>query len=159
MILCSDLLCFFPITKAQSPRARSLCYTWLLYCIPQARCMYAMLSLCSFLYCQLTAIVATTRAYGMIQIVSATVRADCQCGHLSHVMGTTFRLSGVRLSSFRMCHNYLTFYFVTYYLWAVGLWLNHFRVLPLRYIGGFGEVHPFEDCNHHRGDDARAEDL
>mgnify|MGYP000667725311 CR=1 FL=1 len=43
-------------------------------------------------------------AYGVINVVSTAVRADCQCGYFQNVMCTTFRLSGVRLSSFRMCH-------------------------------------------------------
>ena len=110
--------------------------------------------------CEFASVVAAFGADSVVDVVCTTVGADSQSGHFSHVMRTTFGLSGVRLSSFRMCHNYLTFKFLLLsYLWAVGLCLNRFRVLPLRYIGGLGEVRPFEDCNHHPGDDAQAADL
>jgi len=66
------------------------------------------LSLLSLLDSQFATIVTAARAYGVVNVVCATVRADSQCRHLSFVMCTTFRLTSVRLSSFRMCHNYLT---------------------------------------------------
>mgnify|MGYP003403913237 CR=1 FL=1 len=62
------------------------------------------LGLCSLLYSQFTTIVSASRADSVIDVVSATVRAECQCWHFSFVMCTTFRGSGVRLSSFWMCH-------------------------------------------------------
>jgi len=72
-------------------------------------CCVARLSFCSLLDSEFTTIVATAGAYGVIDVMSTAVGANSQSGHYSHVMGTTFRLSGVRLSSFRMCHNYLQF--------------------------------------------------
>ena len=65
------------------------------------------LGFCSLLYSQFTTIVSASWADSVIDVVSATVRAKCQCRHFSFVMSTTFRLSGVRLSSFWMCHNSL----------------------------------------------------
>ena len=76
------------------------------------------LSFLSLLDSQLATIVTAARAYGVVNVVCATVRADSQRRHHGFVMGTTFRLSGVRLSSFRMCHNYLTFYFITYFIFG-----------------------------------------
>lgn len=67
------------------------------------------LRLSGLFYSQFATVVATARAYSVVDVVSAAVRADCQCGQFSHVMSTTFRLTGVRLSTFRMCHNYLQF--------------------------------------------------
>ena len=79
------------------------------------------LSFSSLLNRQFTTIVSAAGAYSVVDVVCAAVRADSQCGQLSYVMSTTFRLTGVRLSTFRMCHNYLQFnhlQFVryTYYL-------------------------------------------
>ena len=72
------------------------------------------LGLCSLLYSQFTTIVSAGWADGVVDVVSATVRAECQCWHFSFVMCTTFRCSGVRLSSFWMCHSSLLFYFVIF---------------------------------------------
>ena len=66
------------------------------------------LSFLSLLDSQLATIVTAARAYGVVDVVCATVRADSQSRHLSFVMRTTFRLSSVRLSSFRMCHSLFT---------------------------------------------------
>ena len=68
------------------------------------------LGLSSLLYSQFTTIVSASWADGVVDVVSATVRAKCQSWHFSFVMCTTFRLSGVRLSSFWMCHSCLLFY-------------------------------------------------
>ena len=46
----------------------------------------------------------------MVDVQCAAVRACSQCRRFHYVMGTTFRLSGVALSSFRMCHINLRFY-------------------------------------------------
>ena len=72
------------------------------------------LGLCSLLYSQFTTIVSAGRADSVVDVMSAAVRAECQCWHFSFVMSTTFRCSGVRLSSFWMCHNSLLFYFVIF---------------------------------------------
>ena len=74
------------------------------------------LGFCSLLYSQFTTIVSASRADSVINVVSATVRAECQCWHFSFVMCTTFRLSGVRLSSFWMCHSCLLFLIVIFNL-------------------------------------------
>ena len=58
----------------------------------------------SLLDSQFTTIIAARRAYSVINVQRATVRACSQCRRFYYVMGTTFRLSGVALSSFRMCH-------------------------------------------------------
>ena len=71
------------------------------------------LGLCSLLYCQFTTIISTCWADSVIDVVSATVWAECQCWHFSFVMSTTFRGSGVRLSSFWMCH--ILFLFISYF--------------------------------------------
>ena len=63
----------------------------------------------SFLNCQFTTIVATAGANRVVDVKCATVRACSQCRSLHNVMRTTFRLAGVRLSSFRMCHIVLQF--------------------------------------------------
>ena len=68
------------------------------------------LGLCSLLYSQFTTIVSASWADSVVDVVSATVWAKCQCWHFCFVVGTTFRLSGVRLSSFWMCHNSYLFY-------------------------------------------------
>ena len=68
------------------------------------------LGFCSLLYSQFTTIVSASWADSVINVVSATVWAKCQCWHFCFVVGTTFRLSGVRLSSFWMCHSSLLFY-------------------------------------------------
>ncbi len=62
------------------------------------------LGFCCFLNRQFTTIVAAGRAYGVVNVVCATVGAKSQCGHLCYIMGTTLGLPSVRLSSFRMCH-------------------------------------------------------
>ena len=54
--------------------------------------------------CQFTTVIATRRANGVVDVKCAAIRAWSQCRSLHYVMGTTFRLAGVRLSSFRMCH-------------------------------------------------------
>ena len=59
---------------------------------------------------QLTTIVSAARTDGVVDVQCTTVRACCQCRSFYYVMGTTFCLSGVALSSFRMCHNILQFY-------------------------------------------------
>ena len=61
-------------------------------------------SFCCFFDSQLATIVAAGGAYGVVDVVCTTIGTDSQSRHLSHVMGTTFGLAGVRLSSFRMCH-------------------------------------------------------
>ena len=65
------------------------------------------LGLCSLLYSQFTTIVSAGRADSVVDVMSAAVRAECQCWHFSFVMCTTFRCSGVRLSSFWMCHSFI----------------------------------------------------
>ena len=40
----------------------------------------------------------------MVDVQCSAVRACCQCRSFYYVMRTTFRLSGVALSSFWMCH-------------------------------------------------------
>ena len=70
------------------------------------------LGLCSLLYSQFTTIVAASWANSVVDVVSATVRAKCQCWHFCFVMCTTFRCSCVRLSSFWMCHSCLLFLIV-----------------------------------------------
>ena len=72
------------------------------------------LGLYSLLYSQFTTIVAASWADSVVDVVSATVRAESQCWHFCLVVSTTFRGSGVRLSSFWMCHNSLLFYFVIF---------------------------------------------
>jgi hypothetical protein len=66
------------------------------------------LSFLSLLDSQLATIVSAARAYSVVDVMCATVRANSQSRHFSSVMRTTFRLSGVRLSSFRMCHSLFT---------------------------------------------------
>ena len=70
------------------------------------------LGLYCLLYSQFTTIVAASWADSVVDVMSATVRTKSQCWHFCLVMSTTFRGSGVRLSSFWMCHNSLLFYFV-----------------------------------------------
>ena len=67
-----------------------------------------------FLNSQLTTIVATRWAYSVIDVMRTAVRTNSQSGHLGHVMGTTFGLAGVRLSSFRMCHILLVYCLLVY---------------------------------------------
>ena len=67
------------------------------------------LCLGEFLDSQLSAIVATSTTNGVVDIGGSAVGAYCQSRHLGYVMSTTFRSSGVRLFSFRMCHNVLLF--------------------------------------------------
>ena len=101
-------------TNVGSEIAQSL--YWLgsiLTCVsPDRTCLSPHLGFCSLLYSQFTTIVSASWADSVIDVMSATVWAKCQCRHFCFVVGTTFRLSGVRLSSFWMCHNSLLFYLV-----------------------------------------------
>ena len=53
---------------------------------------------------QFTTIVAARRANSVENMHCTAVRAYSQCRCFNYVMGTTFGLTGVALSSFRMCH-------------------------------------------------------
>ena len=77
-------------------------------CIEPVYCI-VRLRLGSLLNCQLAAIIAAAGAYSVVDVVSAAVRANCQSRHFRYVMSTPLGLTGVRLSTFRMCHNYLQF--------------------------------------------------
>ena len=68
--------------------------------------------LCCFVHynSNLATIVATRGAYSVVDVISTTVRAYCQCGSYSLVMGTTLSGTSVRLSSFRMCHNSINYF-------------------------------------------------
>lgn len=94
----------------------------------------------------------------MVDVVCATVGAYCQSRHLSYVMGTTLSLSGVRLSTFRMCHNYLSLNVIRFFLRQAAFIKVMLRALPTRYKGGFGGEVPLQDCNHRVGDYAPRED-
>ena len=87
------------------------------------------LGLCSLLYSQFTTIVSASRADSVIDVVSATVRAECQCWHVSFVMCTTFRGSGVRLSSFWMCHILLILFSYFSYLSSPYIFMSHAELL------------------------------
>lgn len=123
----------------------------------------------SLLDSQFTTVVATGRANGVVDVKSATVRACSQCRSFHYVMGTTFRLSGVRLSSFRMCHIARRFrraicsapprrgeglIIVQCFI----LYLRQYRFRdPARHKGDHGGEVPFADCTHPVGDCERAE--
>ena len=132
-----------------------------------------VLGLCCLLYSQFTTIVSASWADSVVDVVSATVWAKRQCWHFSLVVSTTFRGSGVRLSSFWMCHSCLLFIFVIFKIYPQLLMprlttqncqarhrLPSHIIHPLqhRYRGGLGEVRPFLDYNHHLGDYAPKED-
>jgi uncharacterized membrane protein len=57
----------------------------------------------------LATIVSAGGAYSVIDVVSATVGAYCQCGGYCLVMGAALGRTCLRLSSFRMCHNSFVF--------------------------------------------------
>ena len=132
----------------------------------------AHLGFCYFLNSQLATVVAARRAYGVVDVVSTAVRANSQCWHLCHVMSTTFRLSGVRLSSFRMCHILLFLLLVLFMYCPSSLFhASHAELLTRQHHtlayhcrllrscrGGFGEVQPFRGCNHRLGDYAPTQD-
>lgn len=123
--------------------------------------MSLCLSFSSFFDSEFTTIVTATWANSVVNVMSTAVGADSQCRHNGNVMGTTFGLSGVRLSSFWMCHN-LFVLDVVFNLVVVSVLVNViivFRGLPEGSRGGFGEVHPFQDCSHPVGDSAPREDL
>lgn len=58
-----------------------------------------------------TTIVAAFGAYAVVNVPGATVGADGQCGHSGLVMCTALCGAGLGLTSFRMCHFLLSFYF------------------------------------------------
>ena len=130
------------------------------------------LGLSSLLYSQFTTVVAASWANSVVDVVCATVWAKCQCWHFCFVMSTTLRLSGVRLSSFWMCHNFLLFNVLFLIIIQPSIpqqatqnclsqyLLPSYIILhpPYRCRGGLGEVHPSLDCNHHLGDYAPTED-
>lgn len=80
----------------------------LLTCSRQVDCLHrrAAYLFGSFLYdCQLAAIVAAGGANGVVDVPSAAFGADSERRCYGLVVGSTLEGSGLRLSSFRMCHN------------------------------------------------------
>ena len=53
---------------------------------------------------QFTAIITTSRAYGVVDVPCSAVRADSQRRSYSLIVGSAFERSRLGLSSFRMCH-------------------------------------------------------
>ena len=79
----------------------------LLTCSRQVDCLHrrAAYLFGSFLYdCQLAAIVAAGGANGVVDVPSAAFGADSERRCYGLVVGSTLEGSGLRLSSFRMCH-------------------------------------------------------
>ena len=79
-------------------------------------------------------------------------------------MGTTFRLSGVALSSFRMCHINLRFLNLRFTIYLRFLEIYEFTNNrqyqyrePMMHIGDLGGEVPFAYCIHLLGDYARSE--
>ncbi len=165
---------FFHSIGSELLRAYTCWFQYWHVCLPTSHAESPHLGFCCLLYSQFTTIVSASWADCVVNVVSATVRAKCQCRHFCFVVCTTFRLSGVRLSSFWMCHNCLLFYLVYFNCCVQGFQSivqprrttvrYSFRPCyiiyprPTRCRGGFGEVHPFVDCNHHLGDYAPAGD-
>lgn len=73
----------------------------------------ALLSLCGSFDSEFSAIVSTSTAYGVVDVGCSTVGANCDCRQFCYIVSTTLRCSGVRLSSFRMCHVF--YYLLVYY--------------------------------------------
>ena len=65
----------------------------------------------------LAAIVTACRAYCVINVELAAVRAYCQCRSYSLIMSSSLEGSSLGLSSFRMCHFVLIFncYFINFF--------------------------------------------
>ena len=116
------------------------------------------LSLCFSLFdSKFTAIVTTFSTNCVINVGCATVRANCQCRQYCYIMCTTLSGSGVRLSSFRMCHIIVTFIVLYYFVMPPDF--GFIRQHLLQYKDEFGEVPPSEDYTHPHGDDVLSEDL
>ena len=58
---------------------------------------------------ELAAVVAAGAAYGVVDVPSAAVGANCQRGCYGLIVGSALARPGLRLSSFRMCHFCLYF--------------------------------------------------
>ena len=66
---------------------------------------------CVLLDGDFTAVVATFVADAVIYVPCAAVGADCESRHSSLVVCTAFCGTGLGLSSFRMCHCFLSFFY------------------------------------------------
>ena len=61
---------------------------------------------------QFTAIITTSRAYGVVDVPCTTVRTYGERASYGLVMGATLEGTGLGLSSFRMCHGSFIVFFV-----------------------------------------------
>ncbi len=55
-------------------------------------------------YCKFASVITALTAYCVVNVPCSTVRADCKCRSNCLIVGPSFRSSGLRLPSFRMCH-------------------------------------------------------
>lgn len=77
------------------------------------RCSESDGLLCHFHFdSQLAAIVAAGGANGVVDVPCTTVRTYGERGSYGLVMGATLECTSLGLSSFRMCHGFLSFFFV-----------------------------------------------
>ena len=77
----------------------------------EIRCSGSYGLLCHFHFdSQLAAIVAAGWAYGVVDVPCTTVRTYGERGGYGRVMGATLEGTGLGLSSFRMCHGFLSFF-------------------------------------------------